>query len=332
MGLFQRISALAVFTSVACMACANATDAAEDAPPRAALSLALPGASEVDFDVIAGTEKIRNGSTFGFWGLSGNSTVLLVGPTDVCTAQVINKYFLLTAAHCIVDLTPTGADWLRVIFTDTSSNQFELATVAAFGAQIPDWRPGDNDIGLYYLVDGIDTCQDTLAACAQTAVNRPVNAAFQVYYPGLEYTASHYYFVGYGTEDNVTADLRLRIGNSAIDSSVFTADGTAHKIRTTWSGDDARTCKGDSGSPLINTQFARLVHTGVHSSNGDCTLESGNATYAGLSNDQAIWVLDTMASASPEPSDPYHCGASTTEMPSGTAMGVFGCDNNGSVY
>ncbi|HKP63434.1 MAG TPA: trypsin-like serine protease [Polyangiales bacterium] len=319
---------------VACLAgCADSTVTRDVEATRVAPLLELPGVSRVDFDVLGGVEKVNHGEDIGFWALTGNSTVLLIGPGGgVCTAQVINRFFLLTAAHCIADVTPSGNDFVRVMFTDTSENLFELATVAVSGAQIPGWSQGDNDIGLYFVFDGLDTCQDTLGDCRNTHVNRPLNALFQVYYPGFEYTASKYTFVGYGTTDNMTPDLRLRLGSARISSSFFTEDGFGHMISTDWGADDARPCEGDSGGPLLSFQFSRLLHTGVHSSNGNCTGESGSASYAGLSNDQAIWLLDTMASVDPAPDASFRCGASTTPMPGGSELLAFGCDNDGTIF
>jgi len=67
------------------------------------------------------------------------------GPT--CTAQVINKLFLLTAAHCVADLFPSGPDQTQVTFTDGAGAPFVVANVPAQAVAIPNARQGDNDDG-----------------------------------------------------------------------------------------------------------------------------------------------------------------------------------------
>lgn len=329
------VTATALSIVLSCAHCAYegepaATDQNQAAP------IALPkNTTWADFDALAGTEKIRNGTWIGFDTGWGNSSVMILTQhgNSTCTAQVINKYFLLTAAHCIADLYPGGSDWTLITFTDTNNNSLQLPVVAAGGVQIDNWRPGDNDIGLVFIPSGFDTCQSSFNDCYDNRKNVPANAIFQVYFPGFEATASNYVIVGYGTPDDSTAELHQKLGATSVVLSQFTDDQhIGHKIITEWTDDSqTRTCQGDSGSALVTGDFAKLLHTGVLSRGGPCVNSDGTSAYSGLSNEQAQWLLNTMAELLPDANPAYHCTMATATVSNGNLL-AFGCDNDGTFY
>ena len=298
----------------------------------------LEGLPQIDAAELLGSEKIRNGIPITFDNIVGNGVVFIgasVAAGDVmCSAQVINKWFLLTAAHCIQLVLPSGTGDLVVAFTNRAGARVSVYSKTAYGFTQPDWRLIDRDTGLIFLPFGLTTCQGTVSECASSSPNVPANATFQYFNPSITLaTVGNYAIAGYGaTDDMATGVGFLRVGGMAVQARGFTTDTQSFRFLMNWTQEaQTRSCKGDSGSPLVSSVSGRLIYTGIASSlvpaDSGCTATSGSVAYSGLSQYQASWVLSGILQFRDALRLPFDCAAA-----SALNLTVWACDNDGKLY
>lgn len=300
------------------------------------------GLAQVDIEDMLGTEKVRRGTVIDYDHIVGNSTVMVSRwsgfPSTIqafCTAQVLNRYFLLTAAHCIPLLFPSGSGTLQVHFTKRDGTKTRIYNSTATGLSEPGFIRGGKDTGLIYLRNRITSCHGTLAQCANQP-DVPVNAVFQWVSPGSNiFTRTSYAIVGYGnaTDPPATDFGTLRLGTMTRDaaSSGFTDSNTGYATVLSWTADtQARPCAGDSGSALVVTGFARLLHLGAASlmtNSGSCNTMTGSVAYAGMTTTELNWVNGEL-NARKSSSVVFDCSASADLV---TGLFTFHCDNDGTI-
>jgi hypothetical protein len=115
-------------------------------------------------------EKIRKGSAINGSHILGNAVVLIFNEAlQSCTAQVINRWFLLTAAHCTADMFPSDSGTVFVAYTNSQGGLDGIHAGEAAVVAAPNWSPGnrDKDLALIFLFDGpMQTCHGTLSQCS----------------------------------------------------------------------------------------------------------------------------------------------------------------------
>lgn len=291
-----------------------------------------------DVNDLIGSEKIRNGATFNYNDRYANGVVLifLVLPDMIhvrsCTAQIVNKYFLLTAGHCLDGGAISnfqGSGGIEFVLRDGSTAIIYSGPVR--GAKPADWRVDDLDVGLVYVPGGIPTCQGTLDECATNQPDVPVNPVFQYFRPGLGLaTQSSYAMAGYGTTDGTSGAGVLRGGFLSTRGAGFTT-GRGFEFFMEWTDDSqARPCPVDSGSPFIPLLGTRALQTGIASqifADGGCVASAGTVSYTGITEDFTGWLFWNILGVEAQENLGFHCTSATSGN-----LSMFACDNDGSVF
>lgn len=278
-------------------------------------------------DLLA-VDKIRNGPAIDYDDQVGNGVVWIYDLIGHCSAQVINKWFLLTAAHCV------QPEWMFYIvrFTNSAGDAVSVYEGPAYAFLQPAWQLGDMDTALLYLPGGMPTCHHSLSQCAASQPGIPQNAMIQYHRAGYPVAARPAYtMAGYGgIDDGGSGSGVLRKGQAQLAWADFTRQNIGFMLQVNWLDNmQPRPCVGDSGSPLVNTLADRLMHTGIASVlwNESCLPSQGAAFYSGLSQWQAEWTWILMGAVRGQFQLPFYCAAFGTE--SGEAL--FFCDNDGTV-
>ena len=183
------------------------------------------------------------------------AVVALLGESGVfCTGSLVGARVVLTAAHCLVGVTPQT----RVFFgADPAAGGTSLAVLDARAHPEFDRISFDNDIAVL-LLDG----EPPAAARPLELFAGPLDAS---------HVGRPIRLVGFGRQGvGDTAPLRKRQGTSMIDQ-VFAADFS-------YGASPSQTCEGDSGGPAFMTEGGRELLIGV-TSNGTsgCMLGADNA-------------------------------------------------------
>lgn len=333
-GIRTRIG-VALVATLACAACGISDDGSNRtvdetmarelaaAPPLTRAELEAEFAS-IDSDELLGEPKIRHGIDIDWDDGLGRTVVELPG----CTGQVINRWLILTAAHCMSGILPIGVGDITVRFTPQNAPAIDVYSGTALGWSQENWEFHYKDAAMIFLVDGMDTCHGDLGECSGSAI--PNNAVFQWFDTESPlFLASQYFIVGYGTTDDANGFGALRLGAMNRTTTLFNGDNTGLTHLLHWSHpDDFRPCNGDSGGPLV-TPFSRLLHTGIASGGDDCTAAAGPVTYSGLTEAQLLFVASFANDMRNEFGLPFHCGLGL-DAPSG--LGLFHCDNDGTLH
>jgi hypothetical protein len=211
----------------------------------------------------------------------------------------------------------------------------EIYNGPVIAGTVPNWRRLDRDVAVIFLTNGFNTCQQSLADCAASQPDIPVNSAIQYFRPGLTpSTSTSYTVLGYGATDNGSTGagiLRRGTMNRAV--SGFTDSNNGFSFAFQWSlfsSQPQLSCPGDSGGPLVvPISSVRPFYTGFGSqiTNGGCTASSGTVVYAGLPESQATWVLAAILSFRNSFGLVFDCTA-----PALGNLSLFGCDNDGTVF
>jgi hypothetical protein len=341
LGRSSVISTCALIMSLVTACSAGGSDGANGGPAEGAIDnpdmSSLDGLSNVGLEEMLGEEKIRRGSVIDYDQQVGNGTVAIAAPVpqgiELCTAQVVNKWILLTAAHCVSAMFPNGTGDISVGFSERSGFVRAIYNGPVEAFTLPNWRRVDRDVAIIFLSNGLNTCQQSLSDCAASQPDIPVNSATQYFRPDLTpFTSTSYTVLGYGATDNGSTGAGvLRRGTMTTAASGFTDSNNGFSFAFQWSSILAqRSCPGDSGGPLVvPTSSIRPFHTGFGSqiTNAGCTASSGTIFYSGLPENQAIWVVGSILTLRNSHSLVFDCSAPTLGN-----LSVFGCDNDGSVF
>jgi hypothetical protein len=334
------VAAVALSAALALPACSGAGHDADTAPAAIDEDSVRDGFElfrSMDVEALFSTEKIRRGQLIDYDEVVGNGVVFIANESGTCSAQVINRWFLLTAAHCVEGmLTPVSGGALagnvEVSFTDRARQRILKYSGSVLGYTQPGWRLKDKDTGLLYLPGGINTCHGTRTQCPTSQPDAPENAAFQFFMPGFPLpTLPLYPIVGYGGTTFSGADAgTLRVGVMQKQSASFTDNNQGFQFVLPWQSDTAaRICPGDSGSPLVFTTQGHIGHTSIASFGTSCNTTSGTADYSGLSQAQFNWVASQMSSVGGEFQLAFDCSVGANAS---SGLAVFHCDNDGSLH
>jgi hypothetical protein len=287
-------------------------------------------AKNVELEKIISVDKIRAGVEIDYDdGLNGvvfirNGT----GPNAAaCTAQVINRWFLLTSANCVLTFQQQFTTTAEVRFTTDTS-----ATVTKYNGPVSFSR-APALLGLVFLQQGMTTCHGQRSFCSTNQRNTPENAVYQFFGQNspVQPLWPEYAIAGYGATTHLGTNYdNFRYGLMRFHSSGWSGSGNgrAYTVRVSWTNSTARPCVHDQGGPLIPTVQNRALHTGVHIASGpNCDASSGNTPYHALSDVLVQnWLFPTMLSFIGNPA-PFRCGVGISG-----GLGALHCDNDGSLY
>jgi hypothetical protein len=321
---FATMGSIGLAASLAVTGCSGANDEGSS-ETRGAESLV----KSVELESLISTEKIRsgfqidyddhvNGVVFVRNGTGSNATA--------CTAQVINRWFLLTSINCVLAFQLQTTTQAEVRFTLNTG-----ATVTKYNGPV-NFSRAPAVLGLIFLQNGMDTCHGTLSSCTANQYNTPENAVHQFFVQSHPTPAiwPEYGIAGYGpTTSTGTNYDDFRYGRMPYFSSAWSGSGNSRifTIRVSWTNSTARPCTHDTGGPLIPTAQNRVLHTGVHIPSANCDLGSGNTPYHALSDVLVQnWLFPTMLNFMGT-SIYFRCGVAISG-----GLAAIHCDNDGSLY
>jgi len=194
----------------------------------------------------------------------------------LCTANVITKNKILTAAHCVSGNTTTAV----VSYGDATSQQsvrvsrtkvhpkFAIQTTATEVTAF-------NDVAILTLSRDLPTSISAILG-SSTVTSGDTLSIF-----------------GYGVDENGTRDFQqLRSGQMKV------SDVTESHIFAEFNGQGSDTCQGDSGGPAFVVQGARLAIAGIVSTGTDANCKVGDVTlFTKLSKPE---ILDFIRNEAPE--------------------------------
>lgn len=213
----------------------------------------LPGCEAVEpveeQDVASQQQAIVNGTVDSTHSGVG---VLHSGGSNACTATVVGRFTLLTAAHCVASQTPPHQVFSPVNFYPEGFGGRKITAVSV--TIHPSYAGGSTaDIAVVRLPEALEVTPARLAAVAPTA-GEPVE------------------LVGYGKSGEEAGDFgtrrlaRNRIGEVEAE--------TVHFFGT--SSTTGNLCNGDSGGPTFATRGGEQFLIGVHSSKGGLCGQEGH--------------------------------------------------------
>lgn len=197
------------------------------------------------------------------------------GEADFCSASVISRDIVLTAAHCITDLDDT-----QVFFRDAQGEvvPFDVASIAIH----PGYRP---NIGRQRLIS-IDLALIRLATPLPSSF-KPV----QLSDFGSVRIGEFLRIVGFGRGDERTSGT-----SGVLRDGVVVTNGPKSPVLV-WLKDPNDTglggCTGDSGAPVFALDEPRLVAVAIRAK-GENGFLCGAMTEAVLITPQMPWIRKTL--------------------------------------
>jgi hypothetical protein len=291
---------------------------------------------KVELEALLSTEKIRQGVALNYSNGWPNGTVWVrnAGSTNNgCTAQVMNRWFLLTSGSCVLQHRISGTTNVHVRFTQNPTSTTNPNTTTKYNG--PAEFNASGGLGLIFLRNGMTTCQGTRSVCSSTQVNTPENAVIQFFIESFPKPTNPFYAVaGYGPSSQSGTDFgHARGGPMPLVSSRW-SNGTpfpVFEIILGWANDSTRPCPRDDGGPAIPFVQDRVLHAATAmQASGSCEQTSGTSRYLALTEAAVLtWVNNTIGGLRQTHSLPFGCASGIDQT---TGLAAIHCDNDGRLY
>ncbi len=283
-------------------------------------------------EVASDSSAIRNGSEADASDPGANMVVRIYFITGkgVCTGQMLNKKWVVTAGHCLYEYLSkeNTENRINVVYTKPNGKLKRVYLGEAKdwyiypkfnGSLHPDDQVSYNDVGLILLGDNIAMSSCGLAGWCSYLTKTPGNAMLR--YKGS--WPSSWFMYGYGAIDDSNHGLGpLRSDPSIPKVKVEWGRGGRRLVGKWTSNGQARTCGGDSGAPWFHSVGAFHLSHGVASASDYCEQKTGSQWAAAWDKPKVHWVASMMLIYNSYVAYEFDC---VTEKIGGQSY--FHCDN-----
>lgn len=211
-----------------------------------------------------------------------------------CGASVIDRSWILTAAHCVEDLSPADVRSLsvRVNFTDLESGQGEEHAVARVFSHPQYAQDASNDVALLRLERSVSDDVPLLPMATPSVMQSSGRAGQMASVSGWGNTSIN--------GENYPRNLRnvhVPIVSNAVCNSPEAYDGEveATELCAGYSAGGKDSCQGDSGGPLVVPHEGDFHQIGVVSWGEGCALPNKYGVYARVTA-FTQWITEVQAS------------------------------------
>ncbi|XP_039541726.1 trypsin isoform X4 [Pimephales promelas] len=211
-----------------------------------------------------------------------------------CGGSLINKDWVLSAAHCFRSITASNVKIYLGRQLQSGSNPFELSKTVTQIIPHPNYSPTtqNNDIALLQLSSSVTF----------SAYIRPVclAAADSVFAAGTESWVSGWGKLNSGDTSipNTLQEVQIPIVSNIVCNAAYRGSITSNMLCAGVNEGGKDSCQGDSGGPLVSKNGSQWIQSGIVSFGQGCALPNFPGVYARVSEYQS-WISSQISSNQP---------------------------------